>query len=69
MEGSQVGLDRASEGWLRAQVSYEEWSDWKWQMRARVRSARELETWIDPTPEECEGVGRLADRFHFVITP
>ena len=38
-------------------------------MRHRVRTARELERFLAPTPEERAGIERLADRFHFVITP
>ncbi len=47
----------------------EGWCDWSWQMRQRIRSVEELEVWIEPTPDEREAVARLADRFHFVITP
>ena len=46
-----------------------EWRDWTWQMRHRIRTARELERFVAPTPEERAGIERLADRFHFVITP
>jgi len=53
----------------RAAVSDAEWCDWGWQMRNRIRDAESLAAWIDPTPEEREAIARLADRFHFVITP
>ena len=46
-----------------------DWRDWTWQMRHRIRTARELEAFLAPTPEERAGIERLADRFHFVITP
>ena len=55
--------------WQRAGVTYDDWRDWRWQMRARIRNARDLEAWIDPTANEREGIERLSDRFHFVITP
>jgi lysine 2,3-aminomutase len=46
-----------------------QWRDWTWQMRNRVRSAGELRAFLEPTPEEQRGIERLAERFHFVITP
>ena len=46
-----------------------EWSDWTWQMRQRIRSVEALREWLEPTPEEREGIEKLAERFHFVITP
>ncbi len=33
-------------------VSAQDWSDWGWQMRHRIRDARGLREWIDATPEE-----------------
>jgi lysine 2,3-aminomutase len=38
-------------------------------MRHRIRSADDLRAWLEPTPEEAAGIERLAERFHFVITP
>ena len=46
-----------------------EWTDWTWQMRHRIRSEAQLRGWLEPTPDEREGIEKLADRFHFVITP
>ncbi len=45
------------------------WRDWTWQMRERVRSAADLERYLSPTEDERSAIERLADRFHFVITP
>jgi lysine 2,3-aminomutase len=45
------------------------WNDWTWQMRHRIRTAESLEDFLVPTPEEREGIEKLAERFHFVITP
>jgi len=45
------------------------WTDWTWQMQHRIRSEAQLREWLEPTPDECEGITKLADRFHFVITP
>ncbi|MEM7411625.1 MAG: KamA family radical SAM protein [Myxococcota bacterium] len=49
--------------------SHPRWSDWTWQMQHRIRDATSLADFLDPTPEEREGIVRLASRFHFVITP
>jgi lysine 2,3-aminomutase len=38
-------------------------------MQNRIRTARELERYLEPTAEERIGIERLAERFHFVITP
>jgi lysine 2,3-aminomutase len=38
-------------------------------MQRRVRSAADLEAWLEPTPDERNAVAALADRFRFVITP
>jgi lysine 2,3-aminomutase len=46
-----------------------EWMSWTWQMRHRIRDIDGLREYLEPTPEEAEGIARLADRFHFVITP
>jgi lysine 2,3-aminomutase len=54
---------------VRAAIADAEWEDWQWQMRHRIRDVEGLARWIDPTPEEREAIARLADRFHFVITP
>ncbi len=50
-------------------VSQEDWSDWGWQMRHRVRSAEGLREWVEATPEEESAIVDLASRFRFVITP
>ena len=47
----------------------EEWQDWGWQMRHRIRDAAALEIWLDPTNDERKAIDALAERFHFVITP
>ncbi len=38
-------------------------------MRHRIRDVQGLREYLEPTPEESAGIERLADRFHFVITP
>jgi lysine 2,3-aminomutase len=46
-----------------------DWRSWTWQMRHRIRDAEGLRAFLAPTPEEAAGIERLAERFHFVITP
>jgi lysine 2,3-aminomutase len=46
-----------------------DWQSWTWQMQHRVRDAEGLRAFLEPTTEEQEGIARLAERFHFVITP
>ena len=54
---------------MTAAVAQALWQDWTWQMRNRIRTARDLERYLAPTPAERAGIEQLADRFHFVITP
>ncbi len=46
-----------------------DWRDWRWQMQQRVRDAEALGAWLRPTDDERRAIERLAERFHFVITP
>ena len=47
----------------------EEWSDWRWHQKYRIRNLEQLEEWIDVTPDEREAF-RLTDPvFHMGITP
>ena len=54
---------------IPAGVAPEDWGDWTWQMRNRVRDADSLAPYVDATDDELEAIESLADRFHFVITP
>jgi lysine 2,3-aminomutase len=38
-------------------------------MRNRVRTVEDLARFVRPTADERRAIERLADRFHFVITP
>jgi lysine 2,3-aminomutase len=38
-------------------------------MQNRIRSAADLEQWLDPIEDERRAIEQLAQRFHFVITP
>ena len=59
---SSLLLDRSS-------MDRPEWSDWKWQMKNRIRSVGELRGWIRPVPEELDGIARTRDLFRWRITP
>jgi len=54
---------------IPAGVALEDWRDWTWQMRNRVRDAESLARYVDATADELDAIDKLADRFHFVITP
>ncbi|MGM0739739.1 MAG: KamA family radical SAM protein [Bacteroidota bacterium] len=53
----------------RSSMERPEWSDWKWQMKNRIRSVGELRGWIRPVPEELDGIARTRDLFRWRITP
>jgi lysine 2,3-aminomutase len=46
-----------------------QWRDWTWQMQQRIRTVEQLREWLEPTDDERVGIEKLAERFHFVITP
>jgi lysine 2,3-aminomutase len=50
-------------------IAREDWTNWTWQMRNRVRGAEELSRYIDPTDDELQAIEKLAQTFRFVITP
>ena len=50
-------------------ISPEDWDDWRWHMRNRVRNLSALERFIEPTPEEKAGIEETADVFRWTITP
>jgi lysine 2,3-aminomutase len=54
---------------MRSEVRPEDWGNWQWQMRNRIRTARDLERYVKPTPDEARAITALAERFRFVITP
>ncbi|MDG5768114.1 KamA family radical SAM protein [Balneolales bacterium ANBcel1] len=45
------------------------WTDWKWQMKNRIRTEEELRGWITPEPMEAEGIRRTKSYFRWRITP
>ena len=46
-----------------------DWSDWRWQLKHRIRDENELRKYILPTADEVQAILRLRERFRFVITP
>jgi lysine 2,3-aminomutase len=53
----------------RSELGGADWRDWAWQMRHRIRSARDLAAWLEPSADEAAAITALAERFRFVITP
>jgi len=51
-----------------ADVPDEKWNDWRWQLSHRVNDLEVLETFINLTPEEVEGVS-AKNKFRLDITP
>jgi len=47
----------------------EQWADWRWHMRNRIRSAETLQAWLQPTAEEEEGIEGTKGVFQWSITP
>jgi lysine 2,3-aminomutase len=50
-------------------VTPDEWSDWKWQIRNRVTKLDQLKLVVDLTPEEEEGVRESLKILRMAITP
>lgn len=46
-----------------------EWTDWKWQLRNRIKDLATLERLLAPTADEAQTVAELADRLPVGITP
>lgn len=51
-----------------ANVPDEKWNDWRWQLSHRVNDLEVLETFINLTPEEIEGIS-ARNKFRLDITP
>jgi len=54
---------------LWADVSLEEWNDWKWQLRNRITSVDTLKQVVDLTPEEEEEIKNSLKTLRMAITP
>ncbi len=60
-------VDRRQE--LFGDVSDEEWSDWRWQVRNRIETVDELKKFLPMTEEEEESARQCVARFRMAITP
>jgi lysine 2,3-aminomutase len=50
-------------------VPIEDWRDWRWQMRHRIRSAEELARVVPMSPREQRTIEQALGRFRFAVTP
>jgi len=50
-------------------VSPEEWSDWRWQMRNRITRLEQVEEHLALTPDERAGIRLTGNKLAFAITP
>ncbi len=46
-----------------------QWNDWRWHMKNRITNAKELQNYIDLTPEEVKGISACLKQFRMAITP
>jgi len=54
---------------LWADVEPDKWDDWVWQLQNRLRSAEDIEKYIDLSPEEREGCLLADSKLSLAITP
>ena len=54
---------------LFANVSPEEWNDWKWQVRNRIQTLEDLKKYMSLTQEEEEGVRQCLGKLRMAVTP
>jgi lysine 2,3-aminomutase len=50
-------------------VSIEDWSNWRWHLYNRVRTAEQLEKWVVLTDDERTGIDQVAGTYDWFITP
>ncbi len=51
------------------QMSSDDWNDWRWHMRNRVRTVEQLEAYLQPSTAEAEAIRDTKDVFQWSITP
>ena len=54
---------------LFAEVSEQDWNDWKWQVRNRIETVEDLKKYISITAEEEEGIRKCLGTLRMAITP
>ncbi|HEY8498515.1 MAG TPA: KamA family radical SAM protein, partial [Limnochordales bacterium] len=47
----------------------QDWNDWRWQFRNRVRSAEDLARYAPVTPEMAQAIEACSHEFRFAVTP
>jgi len=50
-------------------VTDDEWNDWKWQTTHRIKSAEELQSYIDLSPSEIKTIHEVLGQLRMAITP
>jgi len=54
---------------LWSDISEEEWRDWKWQLKNRIRTFQQLEKLLPFTEDEKERIKRVIATYHVSIPP
>lgn len=52
-----------------AHVSDNDWNDWHWQVRNRIRTVEELDKYVNLSNQEKDDIGRVLSKFRMSITP
>ena len=65
-QASGIGSRRAS---IWRDVPDAEWNDWRWQLRHRIQTPKQLKKVIECTPDEEAGVQATCERLRMSITP
>ncbi len=50
-------------------VTDEQWNDWKWQVKNRIETYKQLSQYFTFAPEEAEGIKKALAKFRMAITP
>lgn len=61
--------DIVTMGAERFQVSADQFGNWRWQMKHQISTSQQLQTVLDPHPDETEGFEKLSHKFQAGITP
>lgn len=54
---------------LFADVPAEQWNDWNWQAKNRIKNLADLKKYISLTPDEEQGLERCLSMFRMAVTP
>ena len=50
-------------------VNREQWNDWRWQLRNRIRTLEDLRKYVQVSPEEASEIEAASRNFRWAITP